>query len=419
MYSRHVLENGIKVIMEKIPHYRSISMGAWFKVGSAYENADNNGIAHFIEHRLFKGTNNRSAKQIAEAMDAVGGQLNAFTAKEYTCFYCKVMDEHLDIGIDLLSDMILNSTFDKTEFEKEKGIILEEIYMYDDSPEDLVYENLCTVFFKNHPLSLPILGTEERIINYNEQNLIDFYNSYFTPENMVISIAGNYDEDLIIDKLNKYFGDWNNKGHTSPINKIVDYGMDISYEHKDIEQVHLCLGAPGIDLNHKDLYPLFIFNNIIGGSMSSRLFQKIREDNGLVYSIYSYPSNYLSGGMFSIYTSLKPDNLSKVMDLILNEIDDVLTRGIATDEFRIAKEQLKGNYILGLESTNNRMSAMGKSELLLNKVMLPDEVLQLIENVTIDHVQNIIKNILENRKYAISLVGPEDMRTQLMRCMEM
>lgn len=283
------LKNGIKLIMHPIDYLKSATVGIIIKTGSYYENAENNGISHFLEHMLFKGTKNLSSKEIAEKIDDIGGQLNAFTSKEHTCFYAKVLGEHIDIGIDVLNDMLTNSIFDPIEIEKEKGVISEEISMYQDFPEDLVFEILNTNMLKNTSLSMPILGIEDTIKTFNRDILLNYFREHYNSKNMVISVVGNFNPQDILDKLNDTFGLLNESNGVK--NNIVDFDLSknntIEGINKDIEQLNLCLGFYGPETYSKDMFPVLIVNNILGGTMSSRLFQKIREEKGLVYTIES------------------------------------------------------------------------------------------------------------------------------------
>ncbi len=413
MYKRYELKNGIQVVTEKIPHFRSISIGLWFKAGSIYEDNNENGLSHFIEHMLFKGTKKRTAKEIAQALEAVGGQLNAFTAKECTCYYSKVIDEHLELATELLSDMILNSIFDEEELNKEKGVVLEEISMYEDSPDDVVHELLHSKFYGSHPLGQPILGTVENIKNFTRERLLEYFNQFYAPHNLVISVAGNFDDKELISLLDKYFGHW-----TKPEVKYKRLNMSkpnsgIFYKYKDIEQTHLCIGYPGLPLGHDSIYPLMIFNNIFGGGMSSRLFQKIREDRGLAYSVYSYPSSYVHGGLFTIYAGTKSSHAVQVVSIIEEEIKSIKNRDITQEEFSMAKEQLKGNYILGLESTSSRMTAIGKNQLLLGRILTPDEVLSKIDSVSLENVYELCDQIFKKGKATIAIVSREDLTEKI------
>lgn len=409
MYKGYKLDNGIQVVAEKIPHFRSISIGLWFKAGSVYENKDQNGLSHFIEHMIFKGTEKRTAKDIAQTLDAVGGQLNAFTSKECTCFYSKVIDEHLDMALELLSDMVLNSVFSDAEIEKEKGVILEEISMYEDSPEDVVHELLSAGFFSSHPLGQPILGTADSIVKFTRKGIREYYDWLYTPKNLVISVAGNFHDQELIKLLNEYFGHWNKPNHDYSQLKMAKSNRGIFYRHKDIEQTHLCIGFPGLPLGDERAYPLMVFNNIFGGGMSSRLFQRIREDRGLAYSVFSYPSSYVYGGLFTIYAGMKPSQSDQVISLISQEINSIKDKDITKDEFYMAKEQLKGNYILGLESTSSRMTAIGRNQLLMDKILTPDEVLAKIDNVTLDSIYEVLDKMFIKENATIALVSREDL----------
>jgi len=409
MYKRYTLNNGIRIVYVKIPHFRSVTMGLWFKAGSIYEHTSESGLSHFIEHMLFKGTEHRTARHIAQTMDAVGGQINAFTAKECTCFYYKVMDEHLDVGLDLLGDMILNSVFDPLEIEKERGVILEEIFMYEDSPEDLVHDLLADAIFGSHPLSQSILGVPEGIVKYERNQIVSFYNSYYHPGNMVISAVGNFDETELINRVEDIFGRWNSTATNSRIITPPQFQSDVLYRHKDIEQIHFCLGCKGIEMGREENYPLLLLNTILGGGMSSRLFQSIREDRGLAYSVYSYPSSYSCAGLLTIYAGMKPAQATEVLDLIIKEINRISMYGITEAELELGKEQLKGNYILGIESIGSIMNANGRSELLLGRVTTPEEVLDKINRISMNQVMDVIRNTLGSGILSAALVGPVDL----------
>jgi len=413
MYKRYELKNGVQVVAEKIPHFRSISIGLWFKAGSIYEDNGQNGLSHFIEHMLFKGTKNRTAKEIAQTLEAVGGQLNAFTAKECTCFYSKVIDEHLELAIELLSDMVLNSIFDEEELNKEKGVVLEEISMYEDSPDDVVYELLHSKFYGSHPLGQPILGTSENIKNFTREGLLKYFNEFYIPNNLVVSVAGNFDDKELISLLDKYLGHWSKPKSNGKQLNMSKPNSGIFYKYKDIEQTHLCIGYPGLPLGHDSIYPLMVFNNLFGGGMSSRLFQKIREDRGLAYSVYSYPSSYVHGGLFTIYAGIKSCHTAQVVSIIAEEIKSIKNRDITQEEFSMAREQLKGNYILGLESTSSRMTAIGKNQLLLGRILTPNEVLSRIDDVTLDNIYHLCDQIFEKEKAIIAIVSRDDLTQEL------
>ena len=408
MYKRHKLNNGLRIITENIPYVKSITIGIWIKTGSKNENLSNNGIAHFIEHMLFKGTSNRTAKEIAEQVDGVGGQINAFTSKEYTCYYMKVLDSHLDLAVDILSDMLFNSKFDSQEIKKERSVIFEEISMYEDSPEDLVHELLAKTLLKNSTLGYPILGTEKSLNKIDRDVMLGYTNANYVANNSVISVAGNFDEESLLKAIDSKFGKWHQNDNIEQPNDKILYNFEHVFKQKDIEQTHFCLGFPGKSLKSNNLYPLYILNNVLGGSMSSRLFQKVREEHGLVYSIYSYPSSYADAGLLAIYAGMNPGNLDEVCSLIFKELTDIKNNGISEEDLAKTKEQLKGNYIIGLESTSSRMSSIGKAELLLGKINSPKEVIELIDSVTIKDIKDTIEQVIDFNKMTTAMISKED-----------
>lgn len=408
MYNKITLDNGLRIVTEYIPYVKSVSIGIWVEAGSRKETLENNGVSHFVEHMLFKGTENRTAKEIAESIDNIGGQINAFTSKECTCYYAKVLDSHIDIAIDVLSDMLFNSLFDKDEISKEKSVVYEEIKMYEDSPEDLVHDLLSQTIFNQNSLSLPILGTRESLEKLTRESLINYFESFYVPSNTVISIAGNFNFNDTIKLIEKYFSKWENKKNIVNIYEKPIIYHSISKKKKDIEQLHFCLGTEGISQGRDELYALLILNNIFGGSMSSRLFQDIREDKGLVYSIYSYPSSYKDSGIFTIYAALNPDYFIEVIDIIMENIRIIKNDYLTEEEIYRSKEQLKGNYILGLESTSSRMTSIGKSELLLGKVISPQEIATRIDKIELKDIINVVDKVFDKNKYNIAYVGNFD-----------
>lgn len=413
MYKHYQLDNEIRIITDRIPYFRSVSIGLWFRAGSAFEHSEENGLSHFIEHVLFKGTESRTARQIAEAMDSVGGQMNAFTAKEYSCFYCKVMDEHIELALSLLTDMLLNSKFDPLEIEKEKNVILEEIGMYEDSPEDLVHELMCEAYFGEHPLAMPILGKSEQLYRYNNTDLLNFRNKYYTTDNLVVAVAGNFQEERFFSLIDTYLGNWQRRGSIPEEKEFTSCEPEILFAKKEIEQYHMSISFPGIAVDSEDIYPVLVMNNLIGGGMSSRLFQRIREDKGLAYSVFSYPSNYLAGGMFSIYAGMKPEQCEEVLKVILEEIHLLKEKGFTTQEFNKAKEQLKGNYILSNETVSSRMNAIGKAKSILDEVLTPAEIIEKINCIQQGEVSAVIKRTFLPESICAALVGSEDKRDRI------
>jgi len=413
MYRKQQMKNGIRVVTEEIPYVNSVSVGIWVKVGSRNETVNVNGVSHFIEHMLFKGTPNRSAKEIANSIDKIGGQLNAFTSKESTCYYAKVLDSHFDIALDVLSDMFLNSSFIKEEIEKEKGVIMEEINMYEDSPEDLVHDLFSQGVWSGNPLGMSILGTEESLYALNRESIVDYYKENYIPENIVVSVVGNIKHEAVVEKVEKHLG------HLPTASKRISIIEKPSFDpikitrNKDTEQVHLCIGFEGVETDHELFYPLLTMNNIFGGAMSSRLFQNIREDKGLAYSVFSYPSSYQDCGLYSIYAGMKPTQLKTVAQLIMEEVHEMMAKGLTEEELFDSKEQMKGSYTLGLESTSGRMISIGKSELMYNRIHSPAEVLEKIDKVDMDSVNRAIKTVFDLNRMGGAVIGSFDDKVDL------
>ncbi|WP_139904573.1 M16 family metallopeptidase [Clostridium thermarum] len=405
MYNMITLSNGLRLVIEKIDYVNSVSVGLWIENGSRNEAINNNGISHFIEHMLFKGTRNRSAKELAEVIEDVGGQLNAFTGKEATCFYIKLLDTHLELSLDVLSDMLFNSIFSEEEIEREKGVVIEEINMSEDTPDDVVNELHSQVTWGEDSLSLPILGTEETVRSFTRAQLIDYVHSYYIPENSVISICGNVDISNVEKLVEAYFGKWK-----SDTKKITHYSSPeiltgSLYKNKDIEQLHISLGLKGIPMGNDDIYPLLLLNNVLGGGASSLLFQKIREEHGLCYTVYSYLSSYINTGVINIYAGLNPNYAADALVMISQEIEDFIKTGIREEKLIKAKEQIKGNYILGLESTSSRMFSNGKAALFQNRINRPDEILKKIDAITTDKLNEVMKVTFGNRIMNAAFVG--------------
>lgn len=405
MYKKHTLSNGIRVVTECIPFANSISIGYWMKSGSRYENSKNNGISHMIEHMLFKGTKNRSAKKLAEEIESLGGQINAFTGKETTCFYVKLLDEHYETGINVLSDMLLNSNFNENDIEKEKGVIVEEINMYEDSPEDLVADLLAESVWKGDSLSFPILGTEKTVRSFNKQIILDYFEKMYVPQNLVISVAGNFDEEKLLNTIEKNLSSWKADNKESIIITSPEVQKNIALKTKDIEQLHVSLTLHGIKLGEDSLYSLYAINNYFGGGSSSILFQKLREEKAFVYTIYSYPSAYKNAGAYNIYFALNEKYIDKAVSIINCEIQKLVDYGLNEEQIKKAREQLKGNYILGLESISSRMFSMGKSEIMLEKIEEPKDVLNRINSITKENINNVINTVFKSGVLSAAVVG--------------
>ncbi len=398
------MPNGLRVIGERIPHCRSVSVGLWVGAGSQYEKGDEAGISHFLEHMVFKGTKKRSARAIAEEMDAVGGQLNAFTSKECTCFYAKTVDEHMPLAMDVVCDLVTGPIFDEKELEKEKGVVLEEISMSEDTPEDLVHELLMLAHYGDQPVARPILGSAERISSYTRQDLLKYWQGMYRPQNAVLSIAGNYDWAEVQALIDRHLGAWKPDGLRSFGCEVNEFAPTIITKEKEIEQAHICLGFPGLRIGDEEGYALSLFNSIYGGAMSSRLFQKIREESGMAYTVYSYPNAYTDSGMLSVYAATNPDTAVSVHQQILEETARIAEGGLTDAEFKMAREQLKAGFILGSESTSARMQSNGRRLLLLNETRTETEVIDRINAIGLEETNALMRRILTSPN-SLALVG--------------
>lgn len=407
MINRKVLSNGIQVVFDTMPYLRSAAFGIWVKVGSSNEDNKNNGISHIIEHMLFKGTKKRTAKQIADDMARIGGDINAYTSKEYTSFYAVTLDEHLDIAIEIIGDMFLNSLFDETALEKEKGVIIEEIDMYDDSPEDLVHEMLQLKVWDQHPLGYQISGTKKAVRAVSRQQLLDFMAEYYVSQNMVISVAGNFDEEKIIKVLEEQFSKIP-EGPRKPYCSAPVYRPIIYKKEKDVEQLHLNIAFNSIVADSEDKYTLTILNAVFGGSINSRLFQEIRENLGLVYSIYSYGSAYKQAGLLHIYGAMNPIQLEAVVSNIFKVIEDLKENGITEDELIMTKEQIKTELIMGNESAKNRMNSNGKSIMMRDEIIPLETTISKVNEVSKEQIIEFTKKYLIKENCSFSLVGNLD-----------
>lgn len=405
MYKTHTLSNGLTIIGEEIPYLKSITLGVWVNAGSRIENEELSGISHFIEHMLFKGTKNRTSKEIASTVDNLGGQINAFTSKECTCYYVKLLDEHINIGIDILSDMFLNPLFNEKDIDKERQVIIEELKMYEDSPEDLVYDLLMEGIYKTDALGMNIIGSEESLYNIDIYTIKNYFEKYYVGSNSVISVSGNFKFEEIVELIESKFK-YLPKGNVDISITEPEFHPCFIAKNKDTEQVNLAISLKAIPLEcREDTYALSIVNNIFGGSISSRLFQNIRENKGLVYSIYSAPSLYRKSGELGIYASMSNENLKKVYNLVLEEIDNLRKNHITDEEIKASKEQLKGSYILDLESTSSRMMSIGKAMILTKKVKNPNDIIESINNIDKDRIDLIIDKVFNVENIGVCIVG--------------
>ncbi len=405
MYKVTSLNNGIRVVTEKIDYVKSVSVGVWIGAGSAMETAGNSGVSHYIEHMLFKGTANRTAKQIAEQMDRIGGHLNAVTSTEYTCFYAKTLTEHYETAFDILSDMIINSSFAEESIATERKVITEEINMCDDTPEDYIHDVLSKLMWKESPLGFPIAGTVESIKGIDRQTLLDYRDRLYFGNNIVISVVGFFDENEVLAKLEQKFGSIKQSGGEKNIPGKLPVTRGMHIVKKDIEQCHVCLGLEGFCRSDSRHFDLQVMNAVFGGNMSSRLFQRVREELGLAYSIYSYSNTYQNNGSTVIYAGLNTEHLCDALSVIGEEISMLKKNKLTQDEVSVAKEQMKAAVIMGRESVSSRMRSYGRSMLYENRVYTMDDLVELIDRITTDSVANVIDTVFDINKLNIAVTG--------------
>jgi predicted Zn-dependent peptidase len=402
---RAVLPNGLTVITEEMQHIRSVSIGIWMKTGSRDEDLPWNGISHFIEHMVFKGTQHRSAEEIARQVDSIGGNMDAFTAKECISFSIKVLNEHVPIALDVLSDLVLNPVFDAQDISRERGVILEEIKMDEDNPDYLVHEIFTQNFWKDHPLGRPILGTRDTVKRFDRTPVFDFYSQRFSPNNMIITAAGYLNHDRFVELVAKHFENMKpmSNGFHSPPPKIVP--KIILRNKKSLEQVQICVGVPSYPITHERRHTSYILNTLLGGGMSSRLFQNIRERQGLAYAIYSDLNPYRDTGCMSIYAGTSRESASKVVECIVSEFRKLKTEMVTEDELRRSKDQLKGSLMLSLESSNARMSNLARQEMYFDQFYGLDELIAKIEAVTAEELKELANQFFETDSIAVTVLG--------------
>lgn len=402
MYQKRVLPNGVRLVTERIDTVRTASVGIWIGNGSRYEPDALNGISHFIEHMIFKGTEKRSARHIAIAIDALGGQANAFTDKECTCYYMKVLDNRLQTAVSILADMFMHSRFAQEDIDLERGVIMEEIGMYEDSPEDVAIDKLFEKCYAGTALGRPILGTPETLQAVSTESINGYIRDYYHPADTVISVSGHFtDEDL--DYIAELFSPMQGTGR----NQIAPapYTPSLLLREKEIEQNHLCLSFPGVSLLSKDRFTMNLLSSILGGGMSSRLFQSVREQNGLCYSIYSFTTPHLDTGLFSIYTGLGPETEQKALELIVEEIHKLCKTGPNPEELSRCREQVKTTLLMGLESTDTRMMSLGRSELLRGEVPSTEQVLAAYDKVTAEDLLALANRVFDFSQISFAVVG--------------
>jgi predicted Zn-dependent peptidase len=401
---RDVLDNGLRILTERMTHVRSVSVGVWLARGSRHEDAASSGIAHFVEHMLFKGTGTRSAEDIAQAIDSIGGQLDAFTAKEYASYYIKVLDEHLPLALDILSDIVLNPAFSPEDVEREKKVVVEEIKMVEDTPDDLVHELFTQGFWQDHPLGRPILGTRETVESFTADSLRRYFRNAYTPRNLIVSAVGNLDHARVRDLVAERFGGLNAEGDAfgeEPPQVV----PNILIRNKELEQSHLCLGASSYPQNHDARYASYVLNTLLGGSMSSRLFQNVREKRGLAYAVFSGLSAYRDAGSFTIYAGCANEAVGEVIDVVVEELRTIRQTPVPEAELQRAKDHLKGSLMLSLENTASRMSHLARQEIYFDRQFGLDETLQGIEQVTADDLQRVAAELFSSGALAATVLG--------------
>jgi len=405
MYRKDTLSNGIRVVSETLPKSRSVSIGVWVRVGSRHERQEIGGISHFIEHLFFKGTEKRSAKDIAIEMDSLGGEMNAFTTQETTTYYAKVVDEHLPVAIDILSDILLGSRFDPVEIEKERKVILEEIKGVEDTPDDFIHELITGAIWQDNSLGRPILGTKDTIKALKHQDIISYINNYYCPKEIVISVAGNFEHAKLIELLNVSFGKLIRQGMPK-VETTPAFVPAMVIKKKQLEQVQLCIACKGLNYTHDKRYVLSALNTVLGNSMSSRLFQEVREQHALAYSIYSYVTSYRDTGLLTVYAGTDPSNALETVKLVTKECKKIKNEGITPAEETRVKNQVKGSLVLSLESSNNHMSRLARQEIYFGKYLTIDDIINGVEKVTREQVQLMAQNLFTRENLALAILGP-------------
>lgn len=404
MIKKSVLDNGIRVISERIPYASSVSIGIWVANGSRHEQRELNGVAHFIEHLLFKGTERRSSLDIAREIDSVGGVLNAFTSREYVCYYAKVLDKFLPRAVDLLTDLFLHSTFDPDEIEKERRVVLQEISMMEDTPDDLIHDLFHQHFWQGHPLGMSILGDVTSVSGLSRDGIIGYKDQMYRGDDIIVSAAGNLEHEdlvrLLEDHLKSIPG-----GHGRVASERPSYQRRIELVEKDLEQVHVCLGMRGVQQNHPSRYEAFIMNAILGGSMSSRLFQEVREKSGLAYSVYSYIASHADAGSLVVYAGAAPENSGNLLEIMLRELTRFKAEPVPEAQLEGAREQLKGNLLLSLESSDNRMSRLAKNEIYFGNPLPLTDIMAGFDRVTSESIQKLAGEILDNSTLTLVMLG--------------
>lgn len=407
MVTRDVLPNGLRLLTETIPHVRSVALGVWLDRGSRHEGTRWPGIAHFVEHMLFKGTNRRSAEDIAQSVDSIGGQVDASTGKENANYAIKVLDEHLPLAVDILSDLVLHPRFSADDVEREKNVVLEEIKMVEDMPDDLVHELFLQRYWAEHPLGRPILGTAESVSALTADALREYFDGAYTADRLIVAAAGHVDAAQVRDLIEQAFGHVKATGVTVP-DRAPTATPNVLIRQKDLEQSHVCLGVAAYPQQHEDRYVELVLNTVLGGSMSSRLFQNVREKRGLAYSVGSGVSSFRDAGVLSIYAGCANEKVGEVVRVIMAEIEQVVRAAIDPEELRRAKDNVKGSLVLGLESTWNRAAYLARQEIYFERLYAVDDTIAGIECVTLDEVHRVSRALLSDVPFAVAVLGDVD-----------
>jgi predicted Zn-dependent peptidase len=408
---RYALTNGVRVVVEPVSHAHSVSMGVWIRTGSRDERAHESGMSHFLEHMFFKGTQTRTARELAEAFDCIGGQVNAFTAKEYTCFHVRVLAEHAENAMRTLCDMMLESIFDPDELDRERRVVIEEIKMYEDDPEETVHDSIVECAFPGHPVGANILGTEKTLSSFTRGDLLDFVERRYAPEDWVLSFAGRLDPDALMSTVEQLFGGFRRAGSVR-LDTVPVFALSERFIVKPIEQVHVCLGYPGFPSRDSTSHALHVLNHIVGASSSSRLFQSVREERGLAYHVFSYHEDFRDAGLFAVYFGSSPDQAQTVLDVVLDTLAETVTQGVGEDELQKAKNQVRSSLLLGQESTFSRMSRIAKQELLLDSQESLEETLAAVEAVSRADVERLAARLWTG-PCTLCAIGPAGVQLKL------
>jgi len=418
MYRKTVLDNGVRVISERIDHFRSVSLGIWLAVGSRDEVTEQNGISHFIEHMIFKGTNTRNSLEIAKELDAIGGLSNAFTGTEYTCFHSRVLDKHLPVLAEILSDIFLHSTFDSQELNRERQVILQEINMLEDTPDEQIHVLFGKLFFMNHPLGMPVLGTPQTVSSITRDTILSHIEQFHTPERILVVAAGNVDHEGLVSRFRSLFESLEYREEPPQRRSAPQAHAGVLATQKDLEQVHVCLGGSAPYLSSETRFAAAVLNTILGGNMSSRLFQEIREKRGLAYSIYSFLTAYMDTGMLGIYLGTDRKEVNRALKVINREIKNIQAGDISETDLAATKEHLVGSILLGSENTDSRMMRIAKNEYVFGRYIPYEEVVERLEKVQVEEVVAVAKESFATGRVSLTTLGPIEEKDLDLACLD-